>query len=69
MSENPTLTVTCPHCRHTLGRISVSSRTVVTVTCAHCEHVWCADMDAMTRSERADAQLAILAREQDFQRH
>lgn len=63
------ITVTCPHCQHDLAQISVSSRTVITVTCMQCKYVWCADMDAMTESERVDAQIAILTREQDFQRH
>lgn len=69
MPENPTLTVTCPHCQHDLARISVSSRTVITVTCVQCSYVWCADMDAMTDAGRAEAQVAILTREQDFERH
>ena len=68
MSENTELTVTCPHCQHTLARISVSSRTVITVTCMRCDHVWCADMDAMSESSRVATQIAILTREDNLQR-
>lgn len=67
MPDPTSITVTCPHCQHDLAQISVSSRTVVTVTCLQCQYIWCADMDAMTDAGRAEAQIAILAREQDFE--
>ena len=63
LAPPPSITISCPHCRHNLAKISVSSRTIVTVTCVKCDYVWCADMDAMTRAERKQAQIAILTRD------
>ena len=65
MPDATVITVSCPHCRSDLAKVSVSSRTVITVTCVLCNYVWCADMDAMTDADRTEAQIAILTRERE----
>ena len=48
----------CPHCESPIGRIVLSSQTVMTISCPLCGHQWAVDLKRVSpqvRKQLADA--------------
>ena len=63
MTSDSQLSVSCPHCQHTLATLAVQSQTVLMVTCAKCGYTWCVELATMPEPVRAAAQIVALERD------